>query len=102
MRACFRTLFALTLISPAVLGPGRAHAAAAPAPASGYGTIAPSPATDTIYLFGWGYVPMHSIAPRGGSSEGGPVMLAPGRALPLPAIGAAKDAFARDRAAILA
>lgn len=102
MRACLRALFAVALMSSGLFGPPRLRAASAPAPSSGYGGIGASPAGDTVYLFGWGYVPMHAMAPRGGSSEGGPVTLAPGRALPLPEIASAKDAFARDRAAILA
>src|SRR6185436_439334 len=99
MRVLSRVLFMIAL---GWIGRDFSAGATAPAASSGYGTIAPSPIGDTVYLFGWGYVPVHSVTPRGGSSEGGPVTLAPGRSLPLPEIAAAKDALTRDRAAILA
>lgn len=61
-------------------------------------TAAPSNA----YLFGWGDVPAGIAKPRGGSSRGAPVTLAPAQTLPLPAIANAATTFERDRAAILA
>jgi len=64
--------------------------------------VAPKPADPSAYLFGWGDVPVETSRPRGGSSRGAPVTLAPAQALPLPAIATAADALARDRAAILA
>jgi hypothetical protein len=57
---------------------------------------------ESTYVFGWGDLPASLAKPRGGSTRGGNVVLAPGRALPLPEIAAAKNDFARDRAAILA
>jgi hypothetical protein len=78
--------------------PGPATPARAPSDAS-----APPPATgDTRYVFGWGELPAILAQPRGGSTRGAPVTLAPGRALPLPEIAAASDEFIQDRAAILA
>lgn len=74
----------------------------APGSSSGYGAVSPSSSPETVYVFGLGHVSAKSANPRGGSVDGGPVILAPSRALPLPEISAAKDAFARDRAAILA
>lgn len=66
-------------------------------------TPGPAPVDDgTRYVFGWGELPADIAKPRGGSSRGAPVTLAPAQALPLAAIAAAPDAFARDRAAILA
>lgn len=62
----------------------------------------PAPAnSDTTYVFGWGALPSALAKPRGGTSVGAGVTLAPGRTLPLPEIAAAPNAFARDRAAIL-
>ncbi|MEJ1972884.1 MAG: DUF6607 family protein [Lacunisphaera sp.] len=78
--------------------PASAPVTAVPAPAA-----APAPAdAGTRYVFGWGDLPADLAKPRGGSSRGAPVTLAPAQALPLAAIAAAPDAFARDRAAILA
>ncbi len=57
---------------------------------------------NTTYLFGWGDVPAATAKPRGGTSRGAPVTLAPAQPLPLPAIASAPSAFERDRAAILA
>ena len=57
--------------------------------------------TDSSYLFGWGELPMKTATPRGGSSKGSNVILAPKRSLPLPSITAASNSFERDRAAIL-
>ena len=63
---------------------------------------ASSAKTETAaYVFGWGELPESIAKPRGGSSRGAPVTLAPGRTLPLQEIAVAPDAFARDRAAIL-
>jgi hypothetical protein len=70
--------------------------------ASGYGAVSDSSASGTVYIFGLGHMPAKAANPRGGSVDGGPVTLAPGRSLPLPEIAATKDAFSRDRAAILA
>lgn len=55
----------------------------------------------TSYVFGWGELPQSIAHPRGGTTQGTPVTLAPTRALPLAEIAAAPNAFARDRAAIL-
>ncbi len=73
-----------------------------PAPTKGYAAVPPARHDETSYVFGWGERPVSIANPRGGSSEGAPVTLAPGRTLPLPEIASAKDAFNRDRAAILA
>ena len=70
-------------------------AATTPPPAS------TSKSETTAYVFGWGDLPESIAKPRGGSTRGAPVTLAPGRALPLAEIAAAPDAFTRDRAAIL-
>jgi hypothetical protein len=53
-------------------------------------------------VFGWGEQPASLAKPRGGTTRGAPVTLAPARELPLAEIAAAPDAFSRDRAAILA
>lgn len=81
-----------------------ANAAAAQAPAAPAPVAAPAGEADkaTRYIFGWGDLPEELAKPRGGSSRGAPVTLAPGRTLPLPAIAQAASAFERDRAAILA
>jgi hypothetical protein len=80
--------------------------ASAPAPAAapaGYAAVPPPRASpESNYVFGWGDLPAAIARPRGGSTQGSAVTLAPGRPLPLPEIADAKDAFARDRAAILA
>jgi hypothetical protein len=65
-------------------------------------TAAAATAPDSAYVFGWGELPSDLAKPRGGTSHGGPVTLAPAQALPLPAISNAASAFERDRAAILA
>ncbi len=57
--------------------------------------------TESSYLFGWGKLPMKTATPRGGSSIGSSVNLAPERSLPLASIAAASDSFGKDRAAIL-
>lgn len=54
------------------------------------------------YVFGWGVLPGKLADPRGGTSNGAPVELAPARALPLPEIASAADGIAKDRAAIRA
>jgi hypothetical protein len=54
------------------------------------------------YVFGWGMLPAKLADPRGGTSKGAPVELAPGRTLPLPEIASAADSIAKDRAAIRA
>lgn len=80
-----------------------ATTSAAPATGSGYAAVpASSSQSETRYVFGWGDLPTNTASPRGGSTRGAPVTLAPGKTLPLPEIAQAKDAFARDRAAILA
>lgn len=77
--------------------------AAAAGPGSGYAAVPPPDASlDTRYVFGWGDQPTSTADPRGGSTRGAPVTLAPGRMLPLAEIARAPDGFARDRAAILA
>ena len=83
---------------------GQDAAAVPPAPSKppGYAAVAPASDHETTYVFGWGDRPLRFATPRGGSSEGAPITLAPGRALPRPEISAAPNAFARDRAAILA
>lgn len=79
-----------------------AAAPAGPAP-SGYAAVPAAPASpESSYVFGWGELPMSVARPRGGTTRGTPVTLAPGRPLPLPEIAAAADAFTRDRAAIRA
>ena len=75
---------------------------ATPAATSGYAAVPATAAAETSYVFGWGDLPANIAKPRGGSTRGAPVTLAPGRALPGPGITAAKDDFTRDRAAILA
>lgn len=60
------------------------------------------PTATSSYLFGWGDVPSTVAQPRGGTSRGSTVTLAPPQSLPLPAIASAASAFERDRAAILA
>jgi hypothetical protein len=88
--------------SPVGTNPATAASTPTPAPASGYASV-PAPASpETAYVFGWGELPASIAKPRGGSTQGTPVTLAPGRTLPLPEITAARDAFGRDRAAILA
>ena len=54
------------------------------------------------YVFGWGVLPGKLADPRGGTSNGAPVELAPARTLPLPEIASGADAIAKDRAAIRA
>ncbi|MEY4940126.1 MAG: hypothetical protein RIQ93_1861 [Verrucomicrobiota bacterium] len=54
------------------------------------------------YVFGWGDLSASLAKPRGGTTQGTGVTLAPTRPLPLPEIATAPTAFARDRAAILA
>jgi len=76
-------------------------AAATVAPVPTATNPAPSPAPETAYVFGWGELPADTTRPRGGSSRGAPVTLAPAQTLPLPAVAAATTAFERDRAAIL-
>lgn len=71
-------------------------------PASGYAAVAATSSSETNYVFGWGDLPASLAKPRGGSTRGSNVTFAPGRTLPLPEIATAPDAFARDRAAILA
>lgn len=70
----------------------------APAPIA---RVAPA-AEETRYVFGWGELPADLAKPRGGSSRGAPVTLAPEQPLPLASIAKAATAFERDRAAILA
>lgn len=71
---------------------------AAPAAAS---VVTPGAEPVTRYLFGWGEVPLKTAQPRGGTSRGAEVVLAPPRELPLPAIAQARSEFEQDRAAIL-
>lgn len=71
------------------------------APASGYSAVRATAPAETSYVFGWGDLPAAVAKPRGGSTRGASVTLAPDRPLPLPEMAAAKDAFARDRATIL-
>ena len=77
-------------------------AATTATPAGGYAAVPPVASPDARYVFGWGEIPAAVAKPRGGSTQGTPVTLAPARALPLASITAASDAFNRDRAAILA
>lgn len=74
----------------------------APASGSGYAAVPPAASPETSYVFGWGALPASLARPRGGTTTGTVVTLAPGRAMPLPEIAAANDTFTRDRAAILA
>jgi hypothetical protein len=53
------------------------------------------------YVFGWGNLPAELANPRGGTTRGTQVTLAPARELPLTTIADATDNFSRDRAAIL-
>lgn len=79
-----------------------ANAPAGPVPGSGYAAVpAAAAASETTYVFGWGELPLATARPRGGTTRGAAVTLAPERSLPLAEIVAAPDAFARDRAAIL-
>jgi len=57
----------------------------------------PSP----TYVFGWGNLPSELASPRGGTTQGTPVELAPARELPLMEIAGASSSFEKDRAAIL-
>ncbi|MEO7415022.1 MAG: DUF6607 family protein, partial [Opitutaceae bacterium] len=74
---------------------------AAPATSSS-AAVPPAASAETSYVFGWGDLPAALARPRGGTTRGMSVTLAPGRTMPLAEIVAAPDAFARDRAAILA
>lgn len=77
--------------------------AATPAPTPAPASVAAAAATPaTAYVFGWGDLPAELAKPRGGSSRGAPVTLAPAQALPLATITRASSAFEKDRAAILA
>ncbi len=58
-------------------------------------------AEDKSYVFGWGALPSEIAKPRGGTTRGTPVEIAPARSLPLEEIASQPDAFERDRAAIL-
>lgn len=53
------------------------------------------------YVFGWGNLPFEIADPRGGTTEGAPVEMAPVRELPLDSIANASSSFEKDRAAIL-
>lgn len=55
----------------------------------------------STYVFGWGNVPLEIANPRGGTTLGTPVELAPPRALPLASVVRASNSFEKDRAAIL-
>jgi hypothetical protein len=84
--------------------PAAKPAAANPVPASGtgYGAVPAVTSSDNLYVFGWGELPLATAKPRGGTTRGTPVTLAPERALPLAEISRAGSAFEKDRAAILA
>lgn len=58
-------------------------------------------AADSSYVFAWGDLPAELAKPRGGTSRGTPVEIAPVRALPLVEIASASSVFEKDRAAIL-
>ena len=73
-----------------------------PPPAASSSTVTPTPSTEGNYVFGWGQLPENLARPRGGTTRGTAVTLAPGQPLPLPEVASATDAFARDRAAIRA
>lgn len=98
----------LVLALAAALGGGCQHAVDSPPPAasapagSGYGAVPASASSDLQYVFGWGSLPRATSQPRGGTTRGTPVTLAPERPLPLAGIAQAATAFERDRAAILA
>ncbi len=82
-------------------GPATASSpGSASAPAASYGAVPSAASPENHYVFGWGDLPSTVARPRGGSTRGTSVTLAPDRALPLPEIAAAADGFARDRAAI--
>ena len=53
------------------------------------------------YVFGWGNLPSEIADPRGGTTQGTPVEMAPARKLPLASISNASSSFDKDRAAIL-
>ncbi len=100
-------LHLVPLLPALLLAAGCQHAdvaTPATAPASVASTAAPVPPADTppVYVFGWDALPAEQARPRGGSSRGAPLTLAPAQALPLPGIARAANAFERDRAAILA
>ena len=84
--------------TPATRPAETAPAAATTPPAT---PVSPATADAHAYLFGWGDVPVNIATPRGGSSRGAPVTLAPARPLPLAESAAAPTAFEKDRAAIL-
>ena len=105
------SLLSSALVSLVIFAAGCQHAASTasapapgtpPAPASTPAASAPSNENPATYLFGWGDVPVATAKPRGGTSRGAPVTLAPAQPLPLPAIASASTTFERDRAAILA
>lgn len=94
----------LALASLTFLAAACQHATPAPAaPPPAASAAAPTSAKpETVYLFGWGDVPVSTAKPRGGSSRGAPVTLAPAQPLPLASVAATASDFERDRAAILA
>jgi len=75
-----------------------------PAPSRPPAPVIAAPEADSAmrYVFGWGELPAALAKPRGGTSRGAPVTLAPAETLPLAAIAAATSDLERDRAAILA
>lgn len=99
---CTSVSAGLLLVSACRHGPTHTVTASTTTPATGYAAVAPVTSADASYVFGWGELPARLANPRGGTTHGAPVTLAPGRALPLPEIASAPNAFARDRAAILA
>lgn len=106
LSALLSAFAALASFSSCQHGPTPTATAASPAPAassapSGYAAVPPAGSPDSVYVFGWGDLPAALAQPRGGTTQGAAVTLAPGRALPSPELAAAPDAFARDRAAIL-
>jgi hypothetical protein len=72
-----------------------------PVAPSAYAAVPPPSSPESTYVFGWGQLPSAIGRPRGGTTQGTSVALAPVRPVPLPAIASASNAFERDRAAIL-
>lgn len=103
-RALVSLVFVATL---AVVGcqhasPSATTVTAPAATGSGYAAVPPTTASDRVYVFGWGELPAATARPRGGSTRGSPVTLAPEISVPRPEFARATSAFERDRAAILA
>lgn len=64
---------------------------APPLPSTSSAAAIGHPGSPGPYVFGWGDQDESLAQPRGGSTRGAPVLLAPGRALPLSEIASATD-----------